>query len=174
MMLRWLPLLLVLAIAPLAAAATPSPPNQPIAPYPPKPKVTTLGVTKYASPVSWCFQADGQGVCADGAGGSPKSTIAWRAGREVRIDFRLPAREVSVQTVHIAKPGAPPTGEVKLRVKRLDKTGRRYGRAHHVALQGRQRGRRCSRASRSRATSSPSSACAGCAEARYTRWPSRR
>jgi len=126
MMLRWLSLLLVLALAPLAAAATPSASKQPVAAQPPKPKVTTLGVTKYASLVSYCWQSDGKGICADGAGGSPKSTIAWRAGREVRIDFRLPAREVSAQTVHIATPGAPPTHEVKLRAKRLDKAGRRY------------------------------------------------
>ena len=76
--------------------------------------------------MSYCWHEDGKGICADGAGGSPKSTIAWRAGREVRIDFRLPVREVSAQTVHIAKPGAASTGEVKLRVKRLDKAGRRY------------------------------------------------
>jgi hypothetical protein len=126
MMLRRLPILLVLALAPLAAAATPSASQQPVVAHPPKPKVTTLGVTKYASLVSYCWHTDGKGTCADGVGGSPKSTIAWRAGREVRIDFRLPVHEVSVQTVHIAKLGAPSTGEVKLRVKRLDKAGRRY------------------------------------------------
>jgi hypothetical protein len=120
--MRRLALLLGFSFAPLASAATP--PQQPPLSHPPRPKVSTLGATGYASLVSYCWHEDGRGVCADGVAGSPRQTIAWRADREVRIDFRVPAHDVSVSTARVS--AAAPYPEIRLRARRLDKEGRRY------------------------------------------------
>jgi hypothetical protein len=115
--------LLVLALVPAAtaassaAAAAPSP-----AADPPVPRLTTLGVTRTATLVSYCWG----GRCSDGPGGQSDHILRWRAGATVRLDLRLPAHDVSVEAERIVTPGAAPRGVVALHARPLDGTGRRW------------------------------------------------
>jgi hypothetical protein len=118
--LAWL---LVLALVPAAAAASsaavaaPSP-----AVRPPAPRLTTLGVTRAATLVTYCWA----GTCADGVAGQPDHILRWRAGATIRLDLRLPAHDVSVEAERIVKLGAAPRGVVAIHARRLDEGGRRW------------------------------------------------
>jgi hypothetical protein len=115
--------LLVLALVPAAtAAASAAVAPPPPAGGPPAPRLTTLGVTRTATLVSYCWG----GMCADGVAGQPDHVLRWRAGGTVRLDLRLPARDVSVKAERIVTPGAASRGVVALHARRLDGTGRRW------------------------------------------------
>jgi hypothetical protein len=115
--LAWL---LVLALAPAATAASPDA-------RPPAPRLTTLGVTRSATLVSYCWpQGANSQMCADGVAGRPAHILRWRAGAAIRLDLRLPARSVRVDAARIAEAGGPLRGQVHLHPRRLDGTGRRW------------------------------------------------
>jgi hypothetical protein len=71
-------------------------------PGPPSPRVRTLGITRSATLVSYCWtehagHGAGSGVCADGVPGHPAHTLRWRDGATIDVDLRLPAHGVQIQ-----------------------------------------------------------------------------
>ena len=92
---------------------------------PPAPRVSTIGITRIATLVSYCWNESGNGVCADGAPGHASHVLRWRADAPVRVDLRLAADDVSFQTARIVPPGAERDfGYV--RVRPLDRNGRSW------------------------------------------------
>jgi hypothetical protein len=98
---------------------------------PPAPLVSTLGITRSATLVSYCWMqtlpgGGGRGVCADGMLGRAVHTLRWQPGRAVLIDLRLPAHDVQVEAARITDPGRPARHVLALRTRRTDRTGRRW------------------------------------------------
>jgi hypothetical protein len=100
---------------------------------PPAPLVSTLGVSRSATIVSYCWTrarpGGGRvGECADGMAGHPDHTLRWRPGAAVSIDLRLPAHGVTFQTQRISRPGRPPVHfpPLSIRARRVDRAGRRW------------------------------------------------
>jgi hypothetical protein len=94
--------------------------------------VSTLGVTRSATLVSYCWSehlAGGLDVgrCADGNPGHAAHTLRWRPGARVGVDLRLPAHDVRIEAVRIAgRPGRRPGQVVRLHAARVDSVGRRW------------------------------------------------
>jgi hypothetical protein len=132
MMMRYLALVASVGLAPLACASSAPRHPEPAAvtatpaPLPPRPQVSTHGVTRYASLVSYCWSEARRGVCADGAPGRPAQNLVWSAGAALRVDLRLPAHDVHFDTVRIRKLGTPSRDVIHLGARRLDPTGRRW------------------------------------------------
>jgi hypothetical protein len=112
----------------LAASAARSARIQPPAPF-----VSTLGVSRAATIVSYCWTktrlgGGTVGECADGIAGHPDHTLRWRLGAAVLIDLRLPAHDVTFQTERISSPGRPPVHlhPLTIRTRRVDRAGRRW------------------------------------------------
>jgi hypothetical protein len=98
---------------------------------PPTPTLSTLGVKRPATLVSYCWtrpRSDGsrRGICADGVPGHPARTLPWRAGTKIVLDLRLPAHRVTVQAVRISVPGARPTHVIEAHAAASDASGRRW------------------------------------------------
>lgn len=98
---------------------------------PPIPRVSSLGVTRRATLVSYCwsetFPGGGRGVCADGTPGDPAQTLRWRPGARIRVDLRLPAHDVRIQAVRFPGGiGTRPIHIVRLKIVRVDQAGRRW------------------------------------------------
>jgi hypothetical protein len=89
--------------------------------------VSTLGVTRSASLVSYCWtdQLRGQGTCADGTPGHPAHTLRWQPGAKVRVDLRLPAHHVQIQAARFASVGSRPDHIIQLKITRIN-TSRRW------------------------------------------------
>ena len=110
-------------------ARVPPEPTSPQTVHPPTPQVSTLGVTRSATLVGYCWSqtlpgGGGRGVCADGAPGDPAHTLRWRPGATIRIDLRLPAHDVHIQAVRITGGfGGRPSIIVTLSVERVDRAG---------------------------------------------------
>lgn len=116
---------LILALLPSAGLAA--------VPRPPTPRVTTLGVTRAATLVSYCWSQHspdgmGSGVCADGVLATPSASrsLSWRPRHAIYLDLRLPAHDVTVDVVRVARSGAAPRDRVRLRVRQLGAGGRRW------------------------------------------------
>lgn len=98
--------------------------------HPPTPQVSTLGLTRSGTLVSYCWSeplagGGGRGVCADGAPGHPAHSLLWRPGAMIRIDLLLPAHNVQIQAVRITGGfGGRQSDAVKLGVLRVDRAGR--------------------------------------------------
>jgi hypothetical protein len=98
---------------------------------PPIPRVSTLGVTRSATLVSYCWTrhlpgGTNAGACADGQPGAPANTIRWRPGVKVRLDLRLPAHGVQIQAARFSSAGSRPSRLVQLKITRIDPSGRRW------------------------------------------------
>jgi hypothetical protein len=106
-------------------------------PRPPVPRVSTLGVTRSATLVSYCWSehvagGGASGTCVDGIPGHPAHTLDWRPSAKLRVDLRLPAHDVQIQAVRITsgiggRPsgiGGRPSHVVRLHVARVDRAGR--------------------------------------------------
>lgn len=99
---------------------------------PPIPRVSTSGVTRSATLVSYCWTerlGDGEerGACADGTPGHPAHTLPWRAGAKVGVDLGLPAHDVQIQAIRIAGGiGGGQSHIVRLDVVGVDPAGRRW------------------------------------------------
>lgn len=99
--------------------------------HPPVPRVSTLGATRSATLVSYCWTVrdaggGGHGVCADGIPGHAAHTLHWRPGAKIGVDLGLPAHNVQVQTDRIDSTGGRPRHVVQLHVTRADSAGRRW------------------------------------------------
>jgi hypothetical protein len=73
---------------------------------PPRPRVRTLGVTRPAELVSYCWTYDsgdnmGSGQCADGAVSSPTRTLRWRSAEKFVVGFGLPAHHVGIEAIRL-------------------------------------------------------------------------
>ena len=98
---------------------------------PPTPFVSTLGVSRTATIVSYCWTQTrpGGGVvgeCADGVAGHPDRTLRWRPDAAIAIDLRLPAHGVTFQTERFSSPGRPPDHPLVVRARRVDRAGRHW------------------------------------------------
>ena len=98
---------------------------------PPAPLLSTLGASRSATIVSYCWTQPlrggvERGTCADGTVGHPDHTLQWRPGAPVTIDLRLPARDVHIQAVRIAARGRPLSKMLVVRVRRLGRDDRRW------------------------------------------------
>jgi hypothetical protein len=129
--------LAVLAVATASSSADravtvlPTKPDRPSVLRPPVPRVTTLGVTRAATLVSYCWShstpgGGGRGVCADGAPGHPAHILRWRPGVTVTIDLRLPASDVHIEVARIAGFAKPVHNTIGLRPLREDPQGRSW------------------------------------------------
>jgi hypothetical protein len=92
---------------------------------PPAPRVSTLGVTRIATLVSYCWFASGQGICADGAPGHAAQILRWNSNTPVRVELRLAAHDVHFETARVIAPGAE-RDLAHLRAPPLDRVGRRW------------------------------------------------
>jgi hypothetical protein len=98
---------------------------------PPAPVVSTLGVSRSATIVSYCWTqarpgGAGVGGCADGTADHPDHRLRWRPGATVTIDLRLPAHGVTFQTERISSPGRPPGHTLTVSARRVDRAGRQW------------------------------------------------
>jgi hypothetical protein len=120
--------LLLVALASLAAAAGPAPVSVAATPAgPPKPKVTTLGVTRFATVFTSCWRYGTRKQCvANGSVGYPSSKIRWRPGAKVTIDLRLPASDVNITAERVDGGGVVAADSVKLAMHRIGSGGRRW------------------------------------------------
>src|SRR5689334_11013625 len=85
------------------ALAAGSPRPYPTSAHPPQPTLITLGVTRSATLVSWCWSHRTKtggtvGVCADGSPARPPHQLGWRPHVPVRLDLHLPAHHVALST----------------------------------------------------------------------------
>ena len=108
---------------------TPASPLLPAEPRPPTPRISTLGVTRLASPFSYCWEqalagGKGAGVCADGAPGAPAHSLRWRPGAPVSIDLRLAAHNVQIEVARIGGFAQRMHDVVHLNARRVDQAGR--------------------------------------------------
>src|SRR5437763_16470016 len=98
--------------------------------HPPVPRVSTLGVTRSATLVSYCWAVEhgnrASGICADGTLGTPAHTLRWRHGVKLVADLRLPAHDVQIQAVRLDGQGGQPSHVIDLKVKAADQAGRRW------------------------------------------------
>lgn len=96
----------------------------------PVPLISTLGVTRSATLVSYCWTRSRPGgtaigMCADGTLGHAAHTLRWRPGAPIIIDLRLPGHGVSVQASQIATT-APAMHDVRaVHVRPFNRSGRR-------------------------------------------------
>lgn len=97
--------------------------SSPPALRPPAPHVITLGATRIATLVSYCWNESRRGVCADGAPGHAGQTLRWTVDASVRVDLRLAAHDVHFETARIVRSGAE-RDVVHLRARPLDRAGR--------------------------------------------------
>ena len=114
-------LLMLAAVASAASAAT--------APSgPPRPKVTTLGVSRYATVFQSCWGYASKRRCVATAGGvgHPSSTILWRPGATLTIDLRLAAQDVNISAEHVIDGAVVAGDSVRLALRRVDSDGRRW------------------------------------------------
>lgn len=96
---------------------------------PPRPRVSTLGVTRSAELVSYCWEyqnADGtgSGQCADGEVGAPARSLRWRSPHRLVVDFRLPVHHVGIEAVRMTD--GRQRHVVRPRVAKADSSGRRW------------------------------------------------
>ncbi|MGZ4248614.1 MAG: hypothetical protein ACXVUE_09955 [Solirubrobacteraceae bacterium] len=96
---------------------------------PPVPRVSTLGVSRLTTLVSYCWTVElaggaGQGTCADGTAGHPAHTLRWRPGARIRVDLRLRAHRVQIRAARFGTKGSRPSQIVNLKVVRLGARGR--------------------------------------------------
>ena len=114
---------------PEAADATPAARET----HPPTPRVSTLGVTRSATLVSYCWThklpaGGSQGVCADGTLVHPAHTLRWEPGARVRVDLGLAAHDVEIQAVRLEAAGGRHSLShiIRLRIAGIDASGRRW------------------------------------------------
>jgi hypothetical protein len=98
---------------------------------PPIPRVSTLGVTRLATLVSYCWAeklpgGGSHGACVDGTTGHPAHTLQWEPGVQVRVDLGLVARNVDIQATRLGGVGARPSHVIDVKVARIDASGRRW------------------------------------------------
>jgi hypothetical protein len=97
---------------------------------PPAPLVRTLGVSRSATLVSYCWtQARPSGdiqACADGVAGRPAHTLRWRPGDAAAIDLRLPAHGVTFHAQRFASVASPAGRLFTVRARRVDRSGRHW------------------------------------------------
>ncbi len=98
---------------------------------PPMPRVSTLGVSRSATLVSYCWTeplpgGGGRGACADGMPGRPAHVMRWRPGVRLRVDLRLPARKLHIQVARFGRAGKRSGPVFDVRGVRLDASGRRW------------------------------------------------
>ena len=98
---------------------------------PPIPRVSTLGASRSATLVSYCWTVElpgdaEQGTCADGTPGHPAHTLRWRPGVTIRVDLRLPAHRVQLQAARFGAAGNRSSRIVDVKVVRLGASGRRW------------------------------------------------
>lgn len=116
-----------------AAAAAAASSGDQVAPRsrsrPPRPRVTTLGVSRSAALISYCWQYSTSsgliGQCADGAPGPPTHTLYCRPGVAILINLRVPGSDVHVSVAHIYRSGRY-RHDVALTTHRRDFEGRRW------------------------------------------------
>jgi hypothetical protein len=99
--------------------------------HPPMPRVNTLGVTRSASLVSYCWSqtlpgGGSRGACADGRPGHPAQTLQWEPGARVRVDLGIAAHDVQIQAARFGDVGARPSHIIHLRITGIDSSGRRW------------------------------------------------
>lgn len=93
---------------------------------PPHPELSTLGVKRSASLVSYCRSTPptaGSGVdeCADGEACHTAQTLRWRSRVAIGLDLRLPARDVGVDATTDPRQLHDLT---RIRVHRVTRSGR--------------------------------------------------
>jgi hypothetical protein len=98
---------------------------------PPRPQVTTLGVTRWASLVSYCWTRPADhggnvGVCVDGIPGRPAHKVDWRPGATVAVDLHLPSSDVEIQAARFNRFGKQIGVMIALQHERDDHAGRRW------------------------------------------------
>ncbi len=113
-------LALLAAAAPVAAvSAAPS--------GPPKPKVTTLGVTRFATVFTSCWSYGSRRECLqNGTIGNPSATLRWRSGAKVVVDLRRAAQDVSISAEHVDGANVVARDSVKLTLHRIGSSGRHW------------------------------------------------
>jgi hypothetical protein len=114
-----------------AATVHAAKPQRPSATGPPRPRVTTLGATRSASLVSYCWNrptshGGSTGVCADGIPGRPAHTLDWRPGAPVAIDLSSPPSDVQIQLARFTRFGRQIAAMIVLPGHRDDHVGRRW------------------------------------------------
>lgn len=83
--------------------------STPTRPTPPRPRLSTRGVERQASLVSYCWsvpRSDGSrvGSCADGAPGPTTHRLRWTPGVPIVLDLVLPAHDVQVRIATNSRP----------------------------------------------------------------------
>jgi hypothetical protein len=96
---------------------------------PPQPSLTTLGVTRTAVLVSYCWADRGRPettACADGSLARVPVTLPWRPRAEVRLDLHLPAHDVDVVASHQSVGRGGRVIQTRLHLRTMDSAGRRW------------------------------------------------
>jgi hypothetical protein len=98
---------------------------------PPTPRVSTLGVTRSATLVSYCWTQNfpggvSHGACADGIPGHPTHTLLWEPGAQIRADLGVAAHDVNVQAARFGAAGGRPSHIIHIRITGMDAGGRRW------------------------------------------------
>jgi hypothetical protein len=97
--------------------------------HPPRPTLRTLGASRSASLVSYCWtypSGDGgsAGECADGSlADLPPTTLRWRPRATVHLNLHLPAHDIEVDTY---RQGSGGPSQVPIHLHRVDSSGRRW------------------------------------------------
>lgn len=96
---------------------------------PPQPRLTTLGVTRSAVLVSYCWayrDRPGTSVCADGSLAGAPPTLRWRPRALVRLDLLLPAHDVGVVASHQSSARDGRVTRTRLDLHRVDSAGAQW------------------------------------------------
>jgi hypothetical protein len=97
---------------------------------PPTPLVRTLGESRSATLVSYCWTqtrpGGDVGACGDGVAGHPAHTLRWRPGDAIDIDLRLPAHGVTFQAKRFSSVARPTDRLFSVRARRVDRSGRHW------------------------------------------------
>jgi hypothetical protein len=123
---------LVVAGALLVAVATGGASSSPSSRWtrdPPRPSLTTLGATRFAIPVSYCWaypDRPGTSACADGSIVRLPDALRWRPRVPVRLDLRLPAHDVVIVASPYSARRHGRVTQTRLHPRRIDATGRRW------------------------------------------------
>lgn len=98
------------------------------APQPPRPRLTSRGVQRHASLVTYCWavrQSNGSsnGTCAAGRPLPTRQKLSWQPQSPITLDLTLAAKDVQVQ---LANKATRPRHPTTIDLRRLDATGRRW------------------------------------------------
>src|SRR5262249_9157554 len=96
--------------------------------HPPMPRVTSLGVTRSATMLSYCWWQTsgnyGSGSCTGVLGLRAAHSLRWRLGANIRVDLRRPTHDVEMQAARRTVRGEE--GVIHLNIVRKDPAGQHW------------------------------------------------